>query len=112
VAADSDRIPPDLATAGREAATEYGERVADAALPGAHYDGSAGRRAIKRRGGLAIVQDPADAIVESMPRSALRLVQADHVLPVAEIGPLLAELGTRGFACGDGTTVDDRRGYE
>jgi two-component system chemotaxis response regulator CheB len=35
---------------------------------------------------------------DSMPRSALRLAGADHVVPVSEIAPLLAELSQGGGA--------------
>jgi two-component system chemotaxis response regulator CheB len=61
-------------------------------LSGALYDGSIGLLAIKGRGGSAIVQDPNEAITASMPKNALALVQADSVLPAAEIGPELARL--------------------
>ena len=39
-----------------------------------------------------IVQDPADAVVEGMPESALSLVDADYVVPAAEIGPVLERI--------------------
>jgi hypothetical protein len=47
--------------------------VASAAgrLPVAH-DGAAGLAAIKQCGGLALVQDPNDAIADKMPLQALR----------------------------------------
>ena len=76
----------------RSAARAYGNRVIGVVLSGALYDGTAGLLAIQARGGATIVQDPADAAVESMPRTALRLVDADHVLPAAEIGPVLDRL--------------------
>jgi two-component system chemotaxis response regulator CheB len=38
------------------------------------------------------VQDPEEALVPSMPQSALRHVKVDYCLPLAEIGPLLARL--------------------
>jgi two-component system chemotaxis response regulator CheB len=61
-------------------------------LTGALDDGTAGLAAVKEAGGLAIVQDPDDAFAPSMPRSARAFVQVDHVLPVGEIGVLLASL--------------------
>ncbi|MBA3275297.1 MAG: hypothetical protein H0T72_05850, partial [Chloroflexia bacterium] len=55
-------------------------------------DGSAGLAMIKAHGGTAVVQDPEDAIVESMPMTALRLVRADHVLSARGIGQYLASM--------------------
>lgn len=76
----------------RSAARAYGNRVIGVVLSGALYDGTAGLLAIQSRGGTTVVQDPADAAVESMPSTALRLVDVDHVLPAADIGPVLARL--------------------
>jgi two-component system chemotaxis response regulator CheB len=55
-------------------------------------DGTAGLLAIKSRGGIAVVQDPADALYPGMPGSALEHVQVDHVLVAASMGKLLARL--------------------
>ena len=76
----------------RSAARAYGPRVVGVILTGALNDGTAGLLAIKRRGGIAVVQDPTDAFFPSMPESALEYVDADHCLPLAEIGPVLARL--------------------
>jgi two-component system chemotaxis response regulator CheB len=48
--------------------------------------------AVKRRGGVTVVQDPEEALYPSMPRSAIQRVPVDHVLPSAEIAPLLTRL--------------------
>jgi two-component system, chemotaxis family, protein-glutamate methylesterase/glutaminase len=61
-------------------------------LSGALDDGTAGLLAIKVQGGIAVVQDPDDALVTGMPKSALEYVKVDHCLPVSAIGPLLARL--------------------
>ncbi len=76
----------------RSAAASFGGRVIGVVLSGALSDGAAGLRAIKRCGGLAVLQDPADALVSSMPRNALRHVAADHVCKVKDMAPLLAKL--------------------
>jgi two-component system chemotaxis response regulator CheB len=55
-------------------------------------DGTSGLLAIKRCGGLAVVQDPGEATYPDMPRSALAHVEVDHVLSVAGIAALLPEL--------------------
>ena len=76
----------------RSAARHFGPRVIAVVATGALDDGTAGLAAVKRAGGVAIVQDPAEAFAPSMPRSAMSVVAVDHVLPLAEIGPMLAAL--------------------
>lgn len=79
----------------RSAALAYGPRVTGVVLTGGLDDGTAGLVAIKARGGIAVVQDPAEAREPSMPRSALEHAAVDHCLPLAAIAPLLAELAGR-----------------
>jgi two-component system, chemotaxis family, protein-glutamate methylesterase/glutaminase len=76
----------------RTAAVSHGPAVIGVVLSGTLDDGTAGLGAIKQRGGVAIVQDPEEALFKGMPRSAIDNVAVDHVLPVAEIAPLLARL--------------------
>jgi two-component system, chemotaxis family, protein-glutamate methylesterase/glutaminase len=76
----------------RSAAIAYGPRVIGVVLSGALDDGTAGLLAIKVQGGISVVQDPDDALVPGMPRSALEYVSVDHCVPVSEIGRLLVRL--------------------
>jgi two-component system chemotaxis response regulator CheB len=78
----------------RSAARAFGPRVIGIVLTGSLDDGTAGLAAVREAGGVAVVQDPAEAFAPSMPRSALEFVGADHVLPLREI-PLLVEALTR-----------------
>jgi two-component system, chemotaxis family, protein-glutamate methylesterase/glutaminase len=68
------------------AAHAYGERTIGIILTGANEDGAAGLAEIKRRGGVAVIQDPAGAIRRSMPEAAIAATAADAVLPLEEIG--------------------------
>ncbi len=76
----------------RTAARAYGRRVVGVILSGTLDDGTAGLLTIKRRGGIAVVQDPDDAMFGEMPRSAIENVEVDYVLPLADIPALLVRL--------------------
>jgi two-component system chemotaxis response regulator CheB len=76
----------------RSAAVARGARVIGVVLSGVLDDGVAGAVAIRGRRGLVVVQDPEDALHPGMPENTLRYVRTRHVLPAADMGPLLAEL--------------------
>ncbi|TIR27774.1 MAG: chemotaxis protein CheB [Mesorhizobium sp.] len=76
----------------RSAALSYGAGVIGVLLSGSLSDGTAGLRAVKAVGGLAVVQHPKDTLVPSMVESALQYVEIDHCLPAAKLGALLAKL--------------------
>lgn len=76
----------------RTAAEVHGPRVIGVILSGSLADGTAGLIEVKKHGGLAVVQDLSDAIIQSMPQSAINQVKVDHVVPSYEMGALLARL--------------------
>lgn len=76
----------------RSAALAWGPFVIGVVLSGTMDDGSAGLVAIKQRGGLAIVQDPAAAVEPAMPQNALDRLDVDYCVQVGELGELLARL--------------------
>ncbi len=77
------------------AAEAFGPALIGIILTGANHDGSRGLARIKARGGLVIVQDPADAEAPQMPMAALAALgesTADHVVPLAALPALLTTL--------------------
>lgn len=74
------------------AADAYGPSLAGVLLTGANMDGAEGMAAIKARGGLTLVQDPADADVRTMPEAAIQRCRPDHILPLRDMPPLLLRL--------------------
>src|SRR5215471_4627690 len=76
----------------RSAARTHRSNVIGVVLSGARDDGSAGLYAIKARGGVAIVQDPAEAVTPNMPRNALNMVDVDFCLPIRQIADVLVQL--------------------
>jgi two-component system chemotaxis response regulator CheB len=92
----------------RTAARSYGPRVVGVVLTGMLDDGTAGLLAIKRRGGIAVVQEPAEAAFPSMPTNALRYVSVDAVLSIAEMPSMLTHFAHEpAFAEGEMAMTDD-----
>lgn len=89
------------------AARAVGPRAAGLVLSGMGADGAEGLAAIAACGGRALCQDPATAVVPSMPESALArtrraLVVRPEGLAAAVGRPAGADVGGRGLAPGSG----------
>ncbi|HEX5758116.1 MAG TPA: chemotaxis-specific protein-glutamate methyltransferase CheB [Thermoanaerobaculia bacterium] len=67
-------------------------RVAGVLLTGMGHDGAEGLAALRRGGGLTIVQDAASSVVFGMPRVALERGAAEVALPPREIGRALVRV--------------------
>jgi two-component system, chemotaxis family, protein-glutamate methylesterase/glutaminase len=76
----------------RTAAEHHGPRVVGVVLSGTLDDGASGLRLIKEAGGLALVQDPDDAMYESMPRSAIAYAHPHAIVPVPVLGRMIGEV--------------------
>ena len=86
------RFRPSIDALFRSAARAHGSRVIGMVLTGYLDDGTVGLQTIKKRGGITVVQDPAEAEYPSMPRMALRYVDVDYTVPISEAGALLIRL--------------------
>jgi two-component system chemotaxis response regulator CheB len=90
--ARENRSRPGIDPLFRSAAVAYRNKVIGVVLTGYLDDGTAGMIAIKRCGGVCVVQDPADAAYPDMPQNVLKQLKVDHVVPLAEMGALLTKL--------------------
>ena len=83
---------PSIDVLFESAADAFGPGLIAVVMTGAGDDGSKGLVKVQECGGLVIVQDPADAEMDSMPRCAMQLLNADHVVPLVDLPPLLLKL--------------------
>jgi len=90
--AAENRHRPGIDPLFRSAAVAHRTRVIGVVLTGMMNDGTAGLIAIKRCGGVTVVQDPRDAAYSGMPLSALDNATVDFCVAIAEMGPLLTSL--------------------
>lgn len=96
---------PAIDTLFRSAARTYGRRVVGVILSGTLDDGTAGLAIIKTLGGIAIVQNPEEALFDGMPRSAIENVAVDHILKLSDIAAVLTEITHHSLE--EGETVSD-----
>ncbi len=61
-------------------------------LSGANRDGGMGMKNIKDKGGLTIVQEPAECMIDTMPKAAMALTTIDYTLKIDQIIEFIKEL--------------------
>ena len=70
----------------------YRSKLIGILLSGANKDGGLGMKAIKDRGGLTIVQEPSECMIDTMPKAALGYTSIDYTLKLQQITEFLKEL--------------------
>lgn len=79
----------------RSAAEAYGSRVIGIILSGLLHDGAEGMREVRLHGGMTMVQDPAEALFDAMPKAAMQACEVDRVAPARLMGSVLADWTSR-----------------
>lgn len=82
---------PSIDVLFESAADAFGAGLAGVILTGANDDGAAGLFAVARAGGLALVQDPAQAAASTMPEAALAACPDARPLSLADLAARLAD---------------------
>ncbi len=99
------RLPIDFFL--RSLAQDHQQKAIGVVLSGMGSDGTPGLRDIKEKGGLAVVQEPASAKFDSMPRSAIDAGLADIVAPAGELpGRIMAHLQRQPHGAVPAATVE------
>jgi two-component system, chemotaxis family, protein-glutamate methylesterase/glutaminase len=74
------------------AAFVYREKLVGILLSGANRDGAAGMKSIHEKGGLTLVQEPTECMIDTMPKAALAATKIDQVLKIDQIVEFFKEL--------------------
>lgn len=70
----------------------YKEKLVGILLSGANRDGAQGMKSIHEKGGLTIVQEPSECMIDTMPRAALDVTKIDYVMRIDQIVDFFKEL--------------------
>ena len=83
----------------RTAARHFGAGAVGVLLTGMGRDGAEGLAEIAAVGGVTIAQDEASSVVYGMPKAAVELGAAQHVLPLDQIAAALVALAKHSVEC-------------
>ena len=86
---------PSIDVLFQTAADAYSPDIVGVILTGANNDGAKGMKTIKDKGGFTIIQDPATAESDAMPKSVLSYIKVDKILSLEKIGDFLNKLNCK-----------------
>lgn len=95
---------PSIDVLFQSAAMHYGSSVTGIILTGLLDDGTAGMKAIKKNGGMCIVQDPVEADFPDMPKNVLQHLLVDYQVPIADMSYIIVDLLSRQRRSGELTS--------
>jgi len=75
----------------KTASVAFGEAAVGVVLTGMGRDGADGLAAIRRAGGVGIIQHRESAVIAGMPDAALRIAGAEHVVMLEEVATTIAQ---------------------
>jgi len=84
---------PSIDVLFESAAEVYRTQLMGVVLTGANADGAEGLEAIRRNGGITVVQDPETALYPTMPTAALALGAPNYVLSLEALCELIHKVG-------------------
>jgi two-component system, chemotaxis family, protein-glutamate methylesterase/glutaminase len=88
---------PSIDAMFRSAARHHDSRVTAVIVSGMLDDGSLGMLAVRRAGGLTVVQDPETATFDAMPRHAIAIARPFRVVPAEAIAELIVAAAVEGL---------------
>ena len=82
---------PSIDVLFESAADAYGRKLGAVVLTGGNDDGAQGARAVRREGGLVVVQDPHGADAEQMPNAAISSADPQIIATLPQIADLILQ---------------------
>ena len=97
---------PSIDVLFNSAASFFATNAIGVILSGLIDDGTLGMCAIKKAGGVCIVQDPREAEFSFMPQLVIDFLKVDHIVSISEIGALAYDLTQKHHSLSESNSND------